>query len=1629
MHRCCRVSIRALPAIAVLVGLALAPPAVATDLDSHDLVLLPEGQDPISRASLRVIDASDDNLLLEFTLPALRVQALDIDGQTYHVLEIAGGAVDGLTGEPMLPTFSRLIQIPDRAGVSFEARVIETTELPGYRPFPMQPEELGHPEECAPPRQSPPFAINHEAYARDGYPESFPVRIGEPAIARDLRVVPITLAPVRYDPARETIEVASRIQVQVTFAGVDLRNAKQRHARVIPRSFDQLYRNLVVNYEGPREDQAVSLGSYVIICPNNSTVISVLQPLVEWRTRKGHDVYLATTAETGSTREQIKAWLENAYNTWENPPEYVVLVGDVGGPIALPCWYYIAETDHPYVKLDGNDILADAHIGRISVDNMDRLALYVTKIVGYESTPYMEETDWYTRACLVGDPNDSGITCVQVMQWVKLRLLEHGYTEVDTIFAPPWVSQMLTSLNRGNTVFSYRGFWGTSGLSTGHILALTNGWKMPYAVTITCGTGDFASGTCISEAWIRAGVPPDTPTGGIAAVSTSGNTHTRYNNCMTYGIWGGVFREEMYTFGESLTRGKYELYINYQQGDPGGCANFTHWNNLMGDPAGEIWTAVPRMLSASYPPSIPLGTNSVTVTATSLGHPCAGAYVCLWKDGEVHVGGYTGPDGSVELPIHAGTTGDMLITVTKHDHHPHLATIRVLQADHYVGYFGHTIDDDDSGSSSGNSDHQPNPTEQLELPVWVRNYGTQTAHDVTGTLTSNDPYLTISDGSEVFGDIDPGTSVWSKDDFDVEIDAAAPNGHLIRLALDLQSGTESWHSLMDFAVVSAEFIYDDVTLYDMGSQLDPGDEGQISLRIRNAGDAPASDVSGTLVSHSDWITVTDAEGSFGSIDPGSAGENTTNRFGISVADNCFQGHVAAMALLLQFSDGARDTVNLALEVGQSSSDDPTGPDAYGYYAFDNTDTGYSQAPTYDWIEIAANYGGPGIDVGLDDFVGWSGDDSRTVDLPFPFTFYGETFTRATICSNGWMSMGATYLENRRNWNIPAAGAPPHMIAPMWDNLYQSGDNRVYHWYDETNHRYIVQWSRLRNNQGGATENFELILHDPAHYPTATGDGEIVFQYETFTNSDYVQHYCTVGIENADQTDGVMYSYFNLYNAGAATISSGRAIKFVPLGNAPRGTLSGTITNDTSGGTPLGSASIRLLQTGETLASGDDGAYSGEPRVGSYTVTATHPSFAPDTAYGVWIVADQTTVLDFALRDTGWPGFSQTTVYPNTGNTGDPYEISSRITDYSAFADVSLIYNVSETGWVTLPMADQGDDLFAAAIPEQPRVSHIEYYIYAADLGGNTATDPRTPELQAYEFWVLDPLFEDDMEAGAGDWNHYLVSDGFVDQWHHSAQHNHSTGGSCSWKFGDEAGGSYADLADGALETVPVTIDGEATLTFWHWIDAETSQSDPGQAYDGGLVELSIDGGDWEQITPVGDYPYAIRPGSVPGPFPTDTPVYSGTADWTRAQFELDEITGSVRLRFRFGSDGAVNGEGWYIDDVEIVPAEPDLSGAQELEAPPSVVALYQNTPNPFGAPGQATRIRFDLPRPSMVRLEIFDANGRHVQTLVDGTLPAGRHALSWPGRDRRAQAVPSGVYFYVLQAEGQEHTQRLLIVR
>lgn len=82
---------------------------------------------------------------------------------------------------------------------------------------------------------------------------------------------------------------------------------------------------------------------------------------------------------------------------------------------------------------------------------------------------------------------------------------------------------------------------------------------------------------------------------------------------------------------------------------------------------------------------------------------------------------------------------------------------------------------------------------------------------------------------------------------------------------------------------------------------------------------------------------------------------------------------------------------------------------------------------------------------------------------------------------------------------------------------------------------------------------------------------------------------------------------------------------------------------------------------------------------------------------------------------------------------------------------------------------------------------------------------------------------------------------------------------------------------------------------------------------------------------------------------------------------------------------------------------------------PSSFALQQNYPNPFNP---VTRIGYALPVQSKVRLSIFNLLGQEIAQLVDGEQHAGRHEALWNGTNSLGINVPSGLYFYSLEAHG-----------
>ena len=88
---------------------------------------------------------------------------------------------------------------------------------------------------------------------------------------------------------------------------------------------------------------------------------------------------------------------------------------------------------------------------------------------------------------------------------------------------------------------------------------------------------------------------------------------------------------------------------------------------------------------------------------------------------------------------------------------------------------------------------------------------------------------------------------------------------------------------------------------------------------------------------------------------------------------------------------------------------------------------------------------------------------------------------------------------------------------------------------------------------------------------------------------------------------------------------------------------------------------------------------------------------------------------------------------------------------------------------------------------------------------------------------------------------------------------------------------------------------------------------------------------------------------------------------------------------------------------------------------PTHFSLDQNYPNPFNP---ATTISFSFPSQSFVSLKVFDALGREVSLVLSEELPAGNYSRQWD-----ATGLPSGVYFYRLQAGSFTATKKLILLR
>ena len=93
---------------------------------------------------------------------------------------------------------------------------------------------------------------------------------------------------------------------------------------------------------------------------------------------------------------------------------------------------------------------------------------------------------------------------------------------------------------------------------------------------------------------------------------------------------------------------------------------------------------------------------------------------------------------------------------------------------------------------------------------------------------------------------------------------------------------------------------------------------------------------------------------------------------------------------------------------------------------------------------------------------------------------------------------------------------------------------------------------------------------------------------------------------------------------------------------------------------------------------------------------------------------------------------------------------------------------------------------------------------------------------------------------------------------------------------------------------------------------------------------------------------------------------------------------------------------------------------------PGLWSLASAYPNPFNS---TTKISFTNPVRAELKVTIFDALGREVAALANGVHTAGEHTLTWNSNDSFGRPVVSGMYFYEIQGEGIQLTNKVFLVR
>lgn len=803
-----------------------------------------------------VLQSDIERSVIQLNLRGFQAEQVSTPRGNSVVISSPGATPILKSGAPDLPKFAVSLVIPDKGQMEVRILTSSYVDYPGMEIAPSKGDLLRtiQPSDV-------PYRYGSD-YDRNAF---FPASLNElrdPFIFRDFRGQTLLVQPFQYNPQTKVLRVFTEMTVEVYRRAVS-DGINELNRAVFPEkinsTFAGIYSRQFGNFSALSYIPLDEGDRMLVICPANW--IPLMEPYVQWKTKRGIHVEVMDVAAAGSSAGSIQQTIAGRY--FSDSISYVLLVGDVN---QCPVLYAQGGPSDPsFGYILGSDSYTEVMVGRFSAESDADVMTQVARSVNYECLPDTI-ANAYNKAVVVA--SDQGPGDDNEYDWehaVNMRndLMGFTYSTVSELYdgthagttdaaGDPSNVDLFQLFQSGIGLMTYTGHGsstscGTTGLSNNDVQNMTNFHALPFILSVACVNGQFdmSGGPCFAEKFLRA-QNNSQPTGAVAtlmsSINQSWNPPMDAQDEMVDILTQSFPANQKFTFGGIAVNGC--MHMNDQYGQAG--AEMTDTWHCFGDPSLLVRTGVPQSLTVNHPPVISLGSTSVIVACATNGS------LVSFTVGDSVLSVATVSNGTTTLSFPALTTTDTIfVTVTGFNAIPYQGFILVIPLN------GPYLLQQTLGmiELQGNNNGDAEYGESIQYDLQLENIGPMDANAVSVVVSCTDLYISnlfFSLSGTV--DIPANGNLIFPASLSFNIASDVPDMHVASFSITMTdtSGniwTGSFNQTLKAPALSAELLMVLDTVNGNGNGiLESGETGWMVFRCYNSGHSDAITGSASLSS-------------------------------------------------------------------------------------------------------------------------------------------------------------------------------------------------------------------------------------------------------------------------------------------------------------------------------------------------------------------------------------------------------------------------------------------------------------------------------------------------------------------------------------------------------------------------------------------------------------------------------------------------------------------------------------------------------------------------------------------------------------------------------------------------------------